>query len=55
MRDELEDATPDDTLISALTETEVAVVADAANLASHSAQTAYVTVALLLARSGHRV
>jgi hypothetical protein len=55
MRDELVDATPDDMLVAALTETEVALVADAANLASHSAQTAYVTAALLMARSGHRV
>jgi hypothetical protein len=55
MRDELEDATPDDVLISALTETEVAIVADAANLASHSAQTSFVTAALLMTRSGHRV
>jgi hypothetical protein len=55
MRDELHDATPDDTLVAALTETEVVVVADTANLASHSAQTAYVTAALLMARSGHRV
>jgi hypothetical protein len=55
MRDELDDATPDDTLLAALTETEVVIVADAANLTSHSAQTAYVTAALLMARSGHRV
>jgi hypothetical protein len=55
MWDELDAATPADTLISALTDTEVAIVADAANLASHSAQTAYVTAALLMARSGHRV
>lgn len=55
MRDELQDAVSDDTLISALTETKVAVVADTANLASHSAQSAYVTAALLMARSGHRV
>jgi hypothetical protein len=39
MWDELDAATPGDTLIAALTETEVAIVADDANLASHSAQT----------------
>jgi len=55
MWDELEAATPADTLITALTGTEVAIVADAANLVTHSAQTAYVTAALLMARSGHRV
>ena len=55
MWDELDADTPGDVLIAALTETEVAIVADAANLASHSAQTAYVTTALLMIRSGHRV
>jgi len=55
MWDELDAATPADTLITALTGTEVAIVADAVNLATHSAQTAYVTAALLMARSGHRV
>jgi hypothetical protein len=55
MRDELHDSTPDETLLAALTETEVAIVADAENLASHSAQTAYVSAALLMARSGHFV
>jgi hypothetical protein len=55
MWDELDAATPADTLISALTGTEVAIVADVANLVTHSAQTAYVTAALLTARSGHRV
>jgi hypothetical protein len=55
MRDEIDDAAPDETLLAALTGTEVAIVADAANLATHSAQTAFVTAALLMARSGHRV
>ncbi|MFQ3458878.1 hypothetical protein PMN64_36965 [Bradyrhizobium sp. UFLA01-814] len=55
MRDELDASTPDDALLAALTETEVAIVADSSNLASHSAQTAFVTLALLMARSGHRV
>lgn len=55
MRDELDPSTPDDALLAALTETEVAIVADSSNLASHSAQTAFVTLALRMARSGHRV
>lgn len=55
MVDELDAGVPGDTLLAALTGTDVALVADAVNLASHSAQTAYVTAALLMARSGHRV
>jgi hypothetical protein len=55
MRDEVEDDVDDDTLLAALTETGVALIADQANLVSHSAQTAFVTSALLMARSGHRV
>jgi hypothetical protein len=55
MRDEISAGTPNDALITALTSTDVVIVADAVNLVSHSAQTAYVTAALLMARSGHRV
>jgi hypothetical protein len=33
----------------------VALIADDANIVSHSAQTAFVTAALLMARSGHQV
>jgi hypothetical protein len=55
MRDEVNDSADDDTLLAALTGTRVALIADAANIASHSAQTAFVTAALLMARSGHQV
>jgi hypothetical protein len=55
MRDDLLESTLDEELIAALAETTVTIVADAKNIASHSAQSAYVTLALLLARSGHRV
>lgn len=55
MRDEIETSVPDEMLIAALTGTRVALVADAVNLATHSAQSAFVTAALLMARSGHAV
>lgn len=55
MRDELSPELPDARLVAALTNTAVTLVADGQNLMSHSAQTAFVTLALLLARSGHRV
>jgi hypothetical protein len=55
MRDEVSDGITDNQLLSALTETSVVLVADQANLASHSAQSAYATAAMLLIRSGHRV
>ena len=55
MRDEVRADTPDDVLLSALTETGIALVADAATLRSPAAQTAFVTTALLCARSGHKV
>jgi molybdopterin/thiamine biosynthesis adenylyltransferase len=52
MRDHVRASTADDVLLEALCSTEVAVVGDAANLTSHSAQTAVVTAATLIARSG---
>lgn len=55
MRDEIFDELPDELLFAALTDTSVVLVADQTNLKTHSAQTAYVTAAILLARSGHRV
>jgi hypothetical protein len=55
MKDELSEDISDDALLGALTETRIALVADAKNLKSHSAQTAYATAAILLARSGHQV
>jgi hypothetical protein len=55
MRDEVGEAVSDDTLLAALTSTRVALVADAGNLASHAAQSSFVTAAMLMARSGHQV
>jgi hypothetical protein len=55
MRDEVDETVADDELVSALTETRVALVADRANIGSYSAQTAFVTAAMLMARSGHDV
>lgn len=55
MRDEFDDSVSDSELLEALTGTEIAVVADESNISSHSAQTAFVTAAMLMARSGHRV
>jgi hypothetical protein len=55
MRDEVHETVGDDELISALTQTSIALIADSANIGSYSAQTAYVTTALLMARSGHDV
>jgi hypothetical protein len=55
MRDELSASATDELLLGALTQTTIALVADRENLKSHSAQTAYITTALLMARSGHRV
>ena len=55
MRDEFLLHVTDAQLLDALRSTQVALVIDAANSASHSAQTAYVTAALLMARSAHRV
>src|SRR3984885_13195220 len=55
MRDEISDGLSDNELLSALPETRVTLIADERNLKTHSAQSAYVTTALLLLRSGHRV
>ena len=55
MRDEVVDGVSDGQLLAALMGTRVALDADAANLSSHSAQTAFVTLANLLGRSGHQV
>lgn len=55
MRDELIDSVSDDTLIDALTNTEIVLTAGRDVLKSHTAQCAFVTTALLLTRSGHRV
>jgi hypothetical protein len=55
MRDDLNDGVSDSQLLEALTSTEVVVTADEQNLSSHAAQCAFVTAAMLMARSGHRV
>jgi hypothetical protein len=55
MRDELSDKVKDRDLLDALTGSEIALIADAATLKSHACQTAFVTAALLMARSGHTV
>ena len=55
MRDELFEHVSDEELIEALTKTSVVLIADGKNLKTDSAQSAYVTAAMLLARSGHRV
>jgi hypothetical protein len=55
MRDEFGPDIEDNVLLDALTSTRVALIADAANITSHAAQTAFVTVAMLMARSGHQV
>lgn len=55
MRDEFGPHISDDVLLNALTSTNVALVADKENLSSHSAQIAYATAAMLMARSGQHV
>lgn len=55
MRDEVSNDVSDAVLLAALIDTHVAVIADARNINSHAAQTAFVTVAMLMARSGHCV
>jgi hypothetical protein len=55
MRDELDASVSDDTLLGALTGTTVVLLADRANISSHAAQAAFVTTAMLMARSGHRI
>ena len=55
IRDEVGSVPADDVLLDALTGVTVALVADTLNLSTHSAQTALITAALLMARSGHQV
>lgn len=55
MRDELGSAPTNQDLLDGLMGTEVAIVADEVNLKSHACQTAFITAALLMARSGHSV
>lgn len=55
MRDDIVDEVSDESLLDALSSTEVVLLADTPNIESHSARCAYVTSAFLLARSAHRV
>jgi hypothetical protein len=55
MRDDLYPAVTDELLLEALGSTVVVLTADEANLSSHSAQSAFVTAAMLMARSAHQV
>lgn len=55
MRDDLIDAVNDNELAQALTGTNVVLAGTAENLSTHAAQSAYITAALLMARSGHKV
>jgi hypothetical protein len=55
MRDDIGDQVSNEELMLALTRTSVVLVADEKNIATHSAQCAFVTAAMLMARSGHRV
>jgi hypothetical protein len=55
MRDEFGPEIDDNILLDALTSTRIALMADTTNIASHAAQTAFVTAAMLMARSGHQV
>lgn len=55
MRDEFGSEIADSVLLDALTSTRVALIVDFANINSHSAQTAFVTAAMLMARSAHQV
>lgn len=55
MRDEFGETISDCRLLEALTDLRVALIADGSNISSHAAQTTFVTAALLMARSGHKV
>ncbi|MDP1912385.1 hypothetical protein [Brevundimonas sp.] len=55
MRDSLSERVTDDELIDALTQPSVVLAADGDALATHSGQSAFITAALLMARSGHRI
>lgn len=55
MRDDVTDAAADEELLHALLSTTIVIAANEGSVQGHSAQTAVVTLALLLARSGHRV
>ena len=55
MRTDLDPAVPDGILLDALRSTTVVLAADAEALSTHSGQCAFITAAMLMARSGHSV
>jgi hypothetical protein len=55
MRDHVSDAASDYPLLNALTNTKICIATDKRNIRSNSAQSAFITLTLLLARSGHQV
>ncbi len=55
IRDFLKPETPDDAIMQALISTRVALVSDRSNLSSHSAQSAFVSIATMAARSGAEI
>lgn len=55
VRDQVGTSLADEIIIEALTTTTVALIADDLNIATHAAQTTFVTAAMLMARSAHRV
>lgn len=55
MRDFLRPETPDDAMMQALISTRVALVSDRLNLSSNSAQSAFVSLAMMAARSGAEI
>lgn len=55
MRTDLGATVTNETLLTALRSTRVVLAADEASLATHSGQSAFVTAATLMARSGHRI
>jgi hypothetical protein len=55
MQDEFGPDVETNVLLDALTSTRVALAADGKNIKSHAAQTAFITTAILMVRSGHQV
>lgn len=55
MRTRLVESVSDEALLDALTSTTVVLIADERNLQSHAAQSAFISAAMLMARSGHSV
>jgi hypothetical protein len=55
MRDHVAETASDADLLRALTGTQIVLAGDGASLSGHAAQSAFITAALLMARSGHMV